>query len=100
MEDTVLVALAEDREPLRDTLAAKQEELKDLTARWEHEKALVKEISELTERLETSHASGDINDASVQQSQNALKDKLAELDNVQGEDLWFLPWSTNRLLPR
>ncbi|MBY5947677.1 type VI secretion system ATPase TssH [Photobacterium rosenbergii] len=86
VEDTVLVALAEDREPLRDTLAAKQEELKDLTARWEHEKALVKEISELTEGLETSHASGDISDASVQQSQNALKDKLAELDNVQGED--------------
>ncbi|PSW16136.1 type VI secretion system ATPase TssH [Photobacterium rosenbergii] len=86
VEDTVLVALAEDREPLRDTLAVKQEELKDLTARWEHEKALVKEISELTEGLETSHASGDINDASVQQSQNALKDKLTELDNVQGED--------------
>ena len=86
VEDTVLVALAEDREPLRDTLAAKQEELKDLTARWEHEKALVKEISELTEGLETSHASGDISDDSVQHNQNALKDKLAELDNVQGED--------------
>ena len=86
VEDTVLVALAEDREPLRDTLAAKQEELKVLAARWEHEKALVSEISELTEVLETSHTSGDIGDSSIQESQNTLKEKLAELDNVQGDD--------------
>lgn len=86
VEDTVLIALAEDRDPLRETLAAKREELKDLTARWEHEKALVSEISELTELLETSHASGELNEGALQERQVTLQNKLAELDCLQGDE--------------
>ena len=82
VEDTVLVGLAEDRNALRERVAVIQEDLKLLTARWEHEQALVTEITQITAAIEASHHSGE----DTRENQVALQEKLTELEGVQGEE--------------
>ncbi|ENJ7184591.1 type VI secretion system ATPase TssH [Vibrio fluvialis] len=87
-EDTVLVGSAVDRQSIKDTVVRKQAKLLTLTERWEQEKALVAEITQLTGEIETRFHAGEAADP---QTQQVLQGKLDELVQLQDEEPMVFP---------
>ncbi|MGF1681927.1 type VI secretion system ATPase TssH [Photobacterium minamisatsumaniensis] len=82
VEDAVLVEQAENRHSLRESIVNKQADLNSLTVKWEQEKVLVAEITQLTGVIEQGH----LNSTDIKDSQLALQEMLSELDRLQGEE--------------
>ncbi len=77
-----------EREALEGERRSAEERLATLQQRWERERALVREIGELRDRLEQDGQ----DEAALEGPRTALRARLAELRGLQGESPLVHPW--------
>lgn len=107
-DETAGYEVSERREIATKEMAAEEERLAELTERWDQEKAVVQEILDLRAKLREGAAPVDdepetgeegsqgANDSPLSEDQRAelmqaLKDKNAELEKLQGDSALILP---------
>ncbi|EBA14505.1 probable ClpA/B-type chaperone [Roseobacter sp. SK209-2-6] len=107
-DETAGYEVSERRETVTKEMAAEEERLAELTERWDQEKAVVQEILDLRAKLREGAApvedepetgeegSQGANNSPLSEDQRAelmqaLKDKNAELERLQGDSALILP---------
>jgi len=74
----------------KETISAKQEQIEELTAQWEQEKVLCKEIIALQDTLVEATESGTAQNT-LETMQEGVREKTQQLESIQGENPMVFP---------